>query len=188
MQPWAIVPAGVAPVALIGGSMVAASRQPEAYSSVRSSISALAAQHATDRWIMTAALAVVGICYVATAIGLTEAGPAARALFVLGGAATVVVASSPQPDVAHVPAAGTAFVALAIWPVFSGVPSRRWALCAAVVMVILLGWFGFQLAGSWFGLTERFLADAEALWPLGVAAVLMWRQRRAARDRPARAT
>ena len=56
------VSATAAPIALIGGWTVAATRQPEAYDATRDTISALAAHGADDRWLMTAALAVVGGC------------------------------------------------------------------------------------------------------------------------------
>lgn len=177
MHSWALASAVLAPVALATGVVVGASRQPFAYSSVRDSISALAEHGASDRWIMTAALAVVGACYVFTAIGLTESNPSGRWLFALGGVATVVVAALPQPTAGHVPAAGIAFVALAIWPALSGLPTRRVGVGAAALMVILLGWFGWQLGGQWLGLTERVLAGAESLWPLLLASALLRRDR-----------
>lgn len=172
---WALVSAGIAPVALIGGWTLAAARQPTGYSSVRDTISALAAGDATDRWIMTAALAIVGICYLVTAIGLTEATLLGRSLFALGGVATIVVAALPQPAVGHVPAATVAFVALAGWPAVSGVPSRGLSVGATAILVVLLGWFGLQLSGGWLGLTERFLAGAESLWPLIVVLMMVYR-------------
>lgn len=178
MQPWALASAVLAPVALATGVVVGASRQPFAYSSVNNSISALAEHGASDRWIMTAALAVLGACYVVTAIGLTESNPAGRWLFALGGVATVVVAALPQPAAGHVPAASIAFAALAIWPAFSGLPTRRVGVAGAALLVALLGWFGWQLGGQWLGLTERFLAGAESLWPLLVVIALMLRDRR----------
>ena len=65
-----LVPAVVAPVALIGGWTWGAARQPSSYSAVSQTISALAARDATDRWIMTAGLAVLGLAHVGTAVGL----------------------------------------------------------------------------------------------------------------------
>ena len=59
-----MVSAGVAPVALIGGWSLAASRQPASYHAVEETISALAAHGATDRWIMTAGLALLGLCHI----------------------------------------------------------------------------------------------------------------------------
>jgi hypothetical membrane protein len=183
MHSWALVSAVLAPVALVTGDIVGASRQPFGYSSVHNSISALAEHGASDRWIMTAALAVVGACYVITAIGLTESNPSGRWLFALGGVATVVVAALPQPAAGHVPAAGIAFAALAIWPAFSGLPTHPMGVAGTVLLVALLGWFGWQLGGQWLGLTERFVARAESLWPLVVVIALMLRDRR--RELPA---
>ncbi|WP_051265022.1 DUF998 domain-containing protein [Nakamurella lactea] len=173
-----LVSAAITPVALFGGAEVAVSRQPAGYSSVHNSISAMAATGANDRWIMTAALAVVGTGYLLTAVGLAEARTVSRVLLGLGGLATIVVAALPQPNPGHVPMAGLAFVALAIWPAVSGVPSWVGGLLATAVLTILLAWFGVQLAGGWLGLTERLLAGAQALWPLAVAIVLIRRDRR----------
>jgi hypothetical protein len=100
-----MVSAGVAPVALIGGWSLAASRQPASYHAVEDTISALAAHGATDRWIMTAGLAVLGVCHMTTASGLTEANISGRALLAAGGAATAAVAALPQPAAGHLPAA-----------------------------------------------------------------------------------
>lgn len=175
MRPWTVVSAAAAPVALIGGGEWAASAQPDGYSRVRQSISQLAAQGSSDRWIMTTALAVVGVSYLLTAIGLTGARRPGRWLLALGGAATAAVAAFPQPHPAHVPAAGIAFVALALWPVASVLPSRRTATAVTVVTAVMLGWFALQLAGPWLGATERLVAWSEACWP--VMCVLMIRGR-----------
>ena len=50
---WAVVPSGAAPVLLVGGWTVAARLQPGSVNAVASSVSALAAQGAADRWMMT---------------------------------------------------------------------------------------------------------------------------------------
>lgn len=174
---WALASAGVAPIALTAGFIIGASKQPAAYSSVRDTISALAERGATDRWIMTTGLAIVGVCYILTAIGITDSPPVGRWLLALGGAATIVVSALPQPTPGHVPAAGIAFVALAIWPAVSLLPSRPIAFGVTALLVLLLVWFGLQLSGNWLGLTERFLAVAEALWPLALAVTLFVRRR-----------
>jgi hypothetical protein len=88
-------------------------------------------------------------------------------LLALGGAATVAVAALPQPAVGHVPVAAVAFVALALWPAASQIPSRRLAAVATLVLLVLLAGLGVGLRhGDILGLTERLLAGAEALWPL----------------------
>ncbi|MGI8415528.1 MAG: DUF998 domain-containing protein, partial [Nakamurella sp.] len=158
------------------GEVIGASRQPAGYSSVRDTISALAERGATDRWIMTAGLAIVGVCYILTAIGITDAPVLARWLLALGGAATIVVSALPQPSPGHVPAAGIAFVALASWPAVSLLPCRPMAFGVTALLVVLLCWFGLQLSGSWLGLTERLLAGAEALWPLVLVLILFVRR------------
>ena len=164
--PWMWAAAGLAPVALLVAALLGSARQVVAYSAVHNTISMLAARAATDRWIMTAGLAVLGACYTVIAIGLVGANALGRWLLALGGVATMLVAASPQPSEAHVPAAGTAFVALALWPILSGLPNRVVSASVTVLLVVLLVWFGFELDGSWIGLTERFLAGAQALWPL----------------------
>ena len=164
--PWMWAAAGLAPVALLVAALLGSSRQVVAYSAVHNTISMLAARAATDRWIMTAGLAIVGACYTVIAIGLIGATALSRWLLGIGGVATMLVAASPQPSADHVPAAGTAFVALALWPILSGLPNRVVSASVTVLLVVLLVWFGVELDGSWIGLTERFLAGAQALWPL----------------------
>jgi hypothetical membrane protein len=173
---WVPVSAGLAPVALIGSWSVAASRQANGYDSVRETISALAAQGATDRWIMTSGLAVLGMCHVVTAAGFTEIGQVSRAILGIGGIATVLVAALPQPNVGHVPAATVGFLALAVWP---GASMLRFpgARGMAVILLCLLAWLALELrGGSLLGLSERVLAGSEALVPLAFAAVVAGRR------------
>jgi hypothetical membrane protein len=173
MRRWVLPSAIVGPVALIGGWTVAAARQPAGYDAVRDTISALAADGATDRWIMTTGLAVLGASYLATAAGLTEAALPGRTLLGIGGAATLAVAALPQPTAGHVPAATVAFVTLALWPALSDLPTRRAGVVASAALLVLLGWLGLELSdGTLLGLSERVLAGAEALWPLAVAVSL----------------
>src|SRR3712207_703029 len=117
---WAVLSSAAAPVVLIGGWTVAARRQPDGYDGTVETISALAAHGAADRWVMTAALLVVGACHVVTASGLSAAAVAGRVVLGLGGVATMLVAAFPLPESgpapAHAAAAGTALVALAVWP------------------------------------------------------------------------
>ncbi len=172
-----LVSSGTAPVVLIGGWTVAASRQPPNYDSMTDTISALAARGATDRWIMTLALLILGMCHVVTASGLTGAGTAARAVLAVGGTATIGVAALPQPDALHVPVATGAFVALAVWPALSRAPARRVGLGAAAVLLALLAWLAWLLAeadhGALLGLGERCVAGAQALCPLVISLVYL---------------
>ncbi|MGH3869899.1 MAG: DUF998 domain-containing protein [Pseudonocardiaceae bacterium] len=185
MPSWAVLSAACAPVLLIGGWQLAASRQPNGFDPIHQTISALAARGATDRWIMTAALAGVGVCHMITAAGLRPAAGAGRMLLVTGGAATVLLAAVPQPvtgdSPAHVATAAVVLPALSLWPAVAwrrGVaPGRAAWLGAASGLLALLGWFGLELLGdgSRVGLSERVLTGAQAFWPL--AATLLARRR-----------
>jgi len=176
---WAVLSSAAAPAVLIGGWTLAAQRQPEGYDSTVATISSLAAQNATDRWLMTAALLGVGVCHGVTALGLRRAAPAGRVVLGLGGVATLLVAAFPVPAAgdapAHAAAAGVAFVALAAWPALAWrrgdqVPAALrpvLSVGAAVALLGLVAWFGVTLGtGSRVGLAERLAAGAQAFWPL----------------------
>jgi hypothetical membrane protein len=176
---WALAPASVAPVALVVGWTVAAARQPAGDNPIRDTISALAATGATDRWIMTSALAVVGACYVMTAATLRPPSPVGRLVLAGGGVATVLVAAFPQPahgnSVAHTVAATVAFLALGAWAAFaanrrSPAPLLRppAAIASTVVLLGLVAWFAIEIHGGHRGVAERAAAGAQALWPLTV--------------------
>jgi hypothetical membrane protein len=175
---WAVVSAVAGPVVLATGLALAQARQPRTYDPIRDTISALAAHGATDRWVMTSALAGLGACHVVTAWGLRPGRTTGRVVLGVGGAATVLVAAFPQPahgnSVAHTVAATVAFGALALWPV---VAARRrvaplldppTAAAATVVLVGLVVWFAAEIHGGQRGLAERAAAGAQALWPLAV--------------------
>lgn len=166
----------LAPIVAIGGWTVAQMRQPSSFDALRQTISALAAHGAADRWVMNAALFALGACHLVTALGLGTRGGIGRLLLGLGGIATVAVAALPQPDPGHLPAAGIALTALAIWPLFASVPGRRARLIATASLVSVLIWFALELfGGQLLGLSERILVGAEATWP--VLAVLTLRSR-----------
>jgi hypothetical membrane protein len=185
----------MAPVLLIGGWTVAQARQPAGFDAVRDTISALAALGATDRWIMTSALAGVGACHLATALGLRAAALPGRVVLGIGGLATLLVAALPLPAdagpaVAHGVVAGIAFGSLGLWPALSWRPlswcrgrpalalRRSVALAAAGLLLLLVGWFVTELVvGGRVGLAERCAAGAQALWPF----VAVLSVRRAAR-------
>jgi hypothetical membrane protein len=178
---WALESAGAAPILLVGGWTIAAALQPAGYDPIRDTISALAAHGATDRWVMTAALAGVGACYLVTATGLQPARRAGRLVLAGGGAATLAVALFPQPahggSVAHTIAASAAFLSLAAWPVVAArrnslAPLLRLPVSAAATLVLLglVAWFAIELHGSHRGLAERAAAGTQALWPLVVVA------------------
>lgn len=176
---WAVASATGAPVLLVGGWTLAAARQRAGYDAVRDTISALAAQGAADRWLMTSALVGVGACHVVTAAGLRPARFPGRVVLAGGGAATLLVAAFPQSvqgtSTAHATAATLAFTAMGAWPAFAGrrghpapLLTRGVSAAAAAVLLGLVTWFAFGLDGDHRGLGERVAAGAEALWPLAV--------------------
>lgn len=184
---WGRLSSLLAPILLIGGWTLAASLQPGGFDSVRLTISALAAEDAASRWVMTAAIAGTGICHLLTAAALRPAAPAGRWLLALGGAATIVVAVFPLPSssgksAAHGAAALAAFVLLSVWPLWSPRATARppvpWGLrrpvarTAAVVLLAGAVAFGLSSTQGWTtsGLVERLTAGAQALWPLVVVA------------------
>ncbi len=179
---WAVLSASAAPTLLIGGWTLAAGRQPAGFDSVRDTISALAAHGATDRWLMTSALAGLGICHVVTALGLRPAALPGRLVLATGGLGTIAVALFPQPEggssPAHIWAATVGFVALATWPALAWRRDRPMpigltpavALAASTILLGVLGWFATELygGGDLIGLSERVVAGSQALWPLAV--------------------
>jgi hypothetical membrane protein len=167
---WVAVSATLAPVAMIGGWTLAASLQGD-FDPVRETISALAANSARVPLVMTAGLAVTGLCHMITAAGLKRVPVGGRLVLGLGGVATTAVAILPvdlSPR-AHGVAATFAFVALSIWPVAArnrhGISALRprQAVLATGGLLGLLVWFGLELlrvapdAGAATGLAERAL-------------------------------
>lgn len=186
---WAVLSSAAAPVLLIGGWTLGATRQPAAFDSTVDTISALAAYGAANRWIMTVGLGGLGVCHVVTALGLRPAALPGRIVLAAGGVATVLVAAFPQPEggssAAHVAAAAVAFPALSVWPALASRRGRPGVLRPGVLrpavgvtvsagLLGLLGWFFWELSGdgALVGLTERLLAGSQALWPLVVVSTL----------------
>lgn len=184
---WGLVSSVAAPLLLIGGWTVAAAVQPVPFDAVIRTISDLAARDAAHRWLMTAALAGVGLSHLVTASALRCAAPAGRLVLALGGLATLLVAAFPLPagggsSSAHFAAAALAFVSLAVWPAFAWVrlPGSgrtvavllrpKASMAAAGVLLLVLAWFFVeQLSGGpLVGLSERVAAGAQAVWPLAV--------------------
>lgn len=180
---WGVASAALAPVVMIGGWTLAATRQPAGFSPTRDTISALAGLGAADRWLMTAAFVATGACHLVTALALRPAALGGRIGLAVGGAATVLLAPFPVPatgsSAAHGPVAGVALTALALWPALSWRRGPGWpwgvrpgpAVAATVALLGLLGWFALQLGGGGglLGLTERLAVGGEVLWPLTVA-------------------
>lgn len=187
---WGLVSSSAAPALLIGGWTWAAARQEIKFDSLTQTISALAALDATDRWVMTSALAGVGLAHITTALALRGAALPGRLVLAGGGVATVLVAALPLPTVLadggsgpHAIVAGISFGALAVWPAFAmrragqgadGKRSIHWglrrkvALAATAALLAGVGWFVTDLGQdmSQVGLSERVAAGAQAVWPL----------------------
>ncbi len=167
-----------APVVLIAGWTVGGAVQPSSYDAVHDTISALAAHGAQHRWIMTAALAGLGLAHVSTAAGLRGRRPAARLVLAAAGLATLGVAAFPEPasgsSTTHAAFAAVAFVLLAGWPATLGrvagpsAERRAAAGAATAVSVALLCWFAVTLGHGAIGVSERVLSAQQALWPLVV--------------------
>lgn len=180
---WTVGTALLAPVVLVGGWLVAGTLQPDSYSPVRQTMSVLAGQSGTDRWVMTAALLLVGGCQIATGAGLTGVGRPARMLLMLTGVCTLGVAASPEPATGPTPlhlafAASCAFTT-AVWPVLVArrAPARSWILsvygCGTVTLLFagLSGWLliAAQDGSGDLGLLERLTSEVQGLFPLVVA-------------------
>jgi hypothetical membrane protein len=179
---WGVISSAAAPVLLIGGWTVAAGLQPRSFNPVAETISALAAQDAADRWVMTSALLATGACYVTTALALWLAAAPGRLVLITGGTATALVAANPEPagsgSLPHTICAAAAFVAMALWPALARArgPCVPWGLRPAVcatataLILVLLAWFYTELGAGdrQLGLAERVLAGAQVLWPLAV--------------------
>ena len=169
---WIGYPAVLTPVALIGGWTVAAALWP-GYSSLSSTISALAATNAPHRWIMTLGFVVTGSCLLLIAAGLRPARWLGRLVLAGAGVAVLTIAAQPLPDhgQVHSAAAFVAFTALACWPVLAATRtgprllSPAWAVPVSAVglmLVVLLE--RYPSLGGAGGLLERVLAGAEVLW------------------------
>ncbi len=178
---WGVVSSAAAPVLLVAAWTVAAALQPRSFDPVTSTVSALAAEGAAARWMMTLAFAVAGACEVVTGLALRPAAPAGRLILMAGGVAGMLVAANPQRaggSLTHAVWALAGFSALVAWPVgaWRRGPSVPWALRPAVsagavaILLSLLAWFGAELVvqGGQVGLAERVMGLAQAAWPLVV--------------------
>ncbi len=181
-RPWAIISAALAPILLTGAYLIAGILQPASYSPVRTTISAMAGQAGTDRWVMTGGIFLTGGCYLVTAAGLTGARASARALLIVAGLAGVGIAASPEPVSGATPRhlAWTALgaVTTAVWPAFAAPRTSPRPLILSVcgsaavtaVFAALLGWLLAETRdGSVLGLAERLTSSIQTCWPFIVA-------------------
>ncbi|MDO0917042.1 DUF998 domain-containing protein [Streptomyces sp. DT2A-34] len=186
MQPvprWALLSSGCAPVVLIGGWTIAALLEGPAYDPATQTISVLAAYGAAGFWVMTGALAALGVCHLLTAWGLRPAALPGRVALGAGGVTACVVALLPPPSsggsLRHGSVAAVGFTLLAVWPVLAA--DRRgvapWglrpgpSLTATAVMLVSAAWFMIEMhQGGADGVAERLVTALQALWPFVVVA------------------
>jgi hypothetical membrane protein len=191
VHPWAIISAGLAPILLTGTYLMAGLLQPASYSPVRTTISVMAGQAGTDRWVMTGGIFLTGGCYLVTAAGLTGVRASARALLIVAGLAGVSIAASPEPARGATPRhlAWTVLgaVAVAVWPAFAArrasprplILSVHGSAAVTAVFVALLGWLFIETRdGSVLGLAERLTSSIQTCWPFIVAVALRRTRRR----------
>jgi hypothetical protein len=176
----------------VGGWLIAGALQPASYSPMRQTMSVLAGHSGTDRWVMTAALLLVGSCQIATGAGLTAVRMPARILLILTGLSTLGIAATPEPATGptsrHLAFAVSCVVTTAVWPVLVArrEPAQPWILSVygcATVTVIFAGLSCWLLiaardGGSDLGMVERLTSVVQALFPLVIALAL----RQTARD------
>lgn len=176
-----LVVAVLAPTVFVVGLLWAQAAQPlpDPWNQSASALSGLAA---SSRWIMAGTLVLVGVLTVLTAVGLrSRVPPTAWRLLAAGGAFLVVAGLSPQPvggySAVHMVSGGLAWAAYTLWPVglaASRDVDRTLRLAsgvAAVVLALLVAWFTVQLVtnGTWYGLSQRIVILAQAVWPVVVA-------------------
>jgi Protein of unknown function (DUF998) len=173
----------LAPVVLVGGWLIADALQPASYSPMRQTMSALAGHSGTDRWVMTAALLLVGSCQIATGAGLTAVRMPARILLILTGLSTLGIAATPEPVTGptsrHLAFAVSCVVTTAVWPLLaaSRAPAQSWILsvcgCAAVTVIfaVLSCWLliAARDGGGDLGMVERLTSAVQAMFPLVIA-------------------
>jgi hypothetical membrane protein len=182
---WVLICSASIPVLLTSGWAVAGVVQPPSYSPMRETVSALAGRAGTDRWIVTSALIVVGVCYLATAAGLTIVRRRARVALAVSGIASMGIAASPEPvvgsTVRHMAFTVIGAALLAIWPALTaqrGLPASQLtsipaALAVTGAFLVMLGWLYLETRnGPILGLAERLDSSVQAMWPFIVAVSL----------------
>jgi Protein of unknown function (DUF998) len=183
---WAVATALLAPAVLVGGWLIAGALQPADYSPMRETVSVLAGYSGTDRWVMTAALVLVGGCQIATGAGLTAVRLPARVLLILTGLSTLGIAATPEPatgpTLRHLAFAVSCVVTTAVWPLLVArrTPARPRIVgvrgCAAVTVLFagLSCWLLIAARGGTgdLGMVERLTSAAQGLFPLVVALAL----------------
>jgi hypothetical membrane protein len=182
---WAAVSTALAPLAMIAAWLVAEALQPPSYSPLHSSISGLAALGATDRWIVTGALLLVGACYFVTAAALPGVRAAARIVLMVAGVCSIGIAVSPQPvdgsNPQHLVWTSLGAAAITVWPAFTAsrapapplILRPRAVAVVTVVFLVLSAWLVAETQhGSALGLTERLVSGIQITWPFIVILAL----------------
>jgi hypothetical protein len=183
---WAVGTALLAPIVLVGGWLIAGALQPSSYSPMRQTVSALAGHSGTDRWVMTAALLLVGSCQIATGAGLTAVRMPARILLIGTGLSTLGIAATPEPVTGptpgHLAFAVSCVVTTVLWPVLVArrTPVQSWILsvhgCTTVTVVFagLSCWLliAARDGGGDLGMAERLTSAVQCMFPLVVALAL----------------
>jgi hypothetical protein len=153
---------------------------------MRDTISVLAGYTGTDRWVMTAALLLVGGFQVATGAGLTAVRLPARLLLIVTGLSTLGIAATPElatgPTSRHLAFAVSCVVTTAVWPLLVArrAPAPSWivsvygAVAVTAVFAGLSSWLliAAQAGAGDLGLVERLTSAIQALFPLVVALAL----------------
>lgn len=168
---------------LIAGWTIAAQLEGPAYDPATQTISVLAAHGAAGSWVMTGALAALGVCHLITALGLRPAALPGRLALGAGGVAALVVALLPPPSsggsLRHGSVAAVGFALLAVWPVLAADHrgAAPWglrpapSLTASALMVVSAAWFMIEMQqGGADGVAERFVTAIQSLWPFVVVA------------------
>jgi hypothetical protein len=183
---WVLGTALLGPAVLVGGWLIAGALQPASYSPIGQTISILAGQTGTDRWVMTAALLVVGSCQIATGVGLTAVRRPARILLILTGLSTLGLVAAPElssgPSPRHLAFAVSCVVTTAVWPalVVRRAPAASWLLSVTGGLAVTTLFAGLscwlliaaQAGAGDLGMVERLTSGVQSLYPLVVAIAL----------------
>ncbi len=188
---WGVGSSLLAPVILIGGWTLAADLQPVPFNAIQRSISALGAIGMPYRWVIAVTLIGVGVCHATTGIALRAAAESGRALLVIGGISSILIAVNPQPrgggSLAHETFSLVGVVVMTVWPLAAvrrelGAPfGLRPAAAVAVTgfTLCLLVWFTIELFhGPELGLAERTVTADQSIWPLLVVLSVRWASQR----------
>lgn len=188
---WGVASAIAAPVILAAGYLYAASLTP-GFNPVSQGLSDLGAISSGTRWLVAAALLLVGVSYIVTAVALRPADTAGRWLLGAAGVMMWWVALIPNNVVGkftlrHTLGSAFVFGLLALWPAMSGhsgprVPwplRRRVGVIISIVAFVLieLTLWGLILRADTDGARELLLYAVTAVWPL---VVVLWTKVRGA--------